>query len=112
MITKTDITAAKVVETLTGFEEDLIAERFGGEVEDLLEDRPRAGMRALAVVVVARDLSDHPDAADVAYQHVMGMTLQQISEFFPEDKDDEGKTDAAPAAELADQKLAAEGDER
>jgi hypothetical protein len=94
MITKTDITLEKVVETLTGFEEDRILERFGAEVEDLLEERPRAGMRALAAVVVARGLGEQADAAEVAHQHVMGLTLKQISEFFPKE---ETRTDPASA---------------
>ena len=52
MITKSEIGLEEAVETLTGFEEQYVAERFGADIEQLLMERPREGLRAAAMVLV------------------------------------------------------------
>lgn len=100
MIETSPMSVEEAVETLTGFEEQEIAKRFGAEVGELLDTSPTTGMRAIATVVIARDLTDHgaKDPKNEAYQHVMGMPLKQLADFFPdapyEPLPDEPKTPA------------------
>ena len=91
MIDKTDLTISELVETLTGFEEQDIEKAFGAQIEDLLEIKPTMGMRALAIVVVKRDLEkqDVKAPGSKAHKHVMDMTLRQVNDFFADDEPDE-----------------------
>lgn len=86
MINTSPIGLEEAVEGLTGYEEQDIELRFGGTVEGLLESRPTAAMRAVAYVLVARDLDgdEVKDAKTKAYKHVMSMTMKQALEFFPD----------------------------
>ena len=86
MIDKTSMDVSEVVETLTGYEERNIEQRFGAIIGDLLEERPTSGLRALVMVLVARDLvaQDVKNPQGKAFEHVMGMTLKQVDDFFPE----------------------------
>lgn len=101
MISKTDQSVTEVVETLTGFEEQHIEKSFGGQIEDLLAMKPTMGLRALAIVMVKRDLVEqdvkNPDTK--AFKHVMDMTLKQVNDFFPDDYEPEksGDTDGETA---------------
>lgn len=86
MITKTSLSLEEAVESLTGFEELRIRERFGGDIEELLVERSRDGMRAVAAALVTRDLGQQEDAADAAYQHVMGLSMTALNDFFADDE--------------------------
>lgn len=91
MISKTDMSIEEVVETLTGFEEQDIEKGFGAQIGELLELKPTMGMRALAIVMVKRDLvkQDVKSPAIKAHTHVMDMSLKQVNEFFPDDEPEE-----------------------
>lgn len=82
MITKTNLSLPEVVETLTGFDEQYIRERYGSDIEDLLDNQPREGMRALAIAVVKHEGT----SADLAYTHVMGLNMKQLNDFFADDE--------------------------
>lgn len=88
--TPTRLTVEEAIESLTGYEEVAVHERFGAYPDDLIGINALRGMRALAFVLTARELkradAKNPDAK--AYEQVMAMTLKQVSDFFP-DVDDE-----------------------
>ena len=104
MLTISPIGVQEAVETLTGFEEQEIDRRFGDQVGNLLEFKPVTGMRAVAFVLVARDLKAQDVKAynDKAYQHVMEMTMKQAADFWPDrdDDEDDGSDTAEERAEL------------
>ena len=86
MIARTTLTVDEVTDSLTGFEEIAVEQKFGLDPNALLNEKPIRGMRALATVLVARDLrkNDVKDPDGKAYKHVMGMTLKQVGDFFPD----------------------------
>ncbi len=75
------MTLDEAVEVLTGYDELFIRERFGDELEDLLENQPRHGTRAVAACVLIRESGCLPDAA---YDQVMKLSMKELNEFFPE----------------------------
>lgn len=102
MITKSPIGYEEATESLTGYEELDVERRFGYDPSTLLETKPIMGMRALAYVLVVRDLKaeDVKDPEGKAYKHVMGMSLKQASEFWPDVVEDPTpETPVTPAGE-------------
>lgn len=95
MITSSSISIEEAVETLTGYEEQEIEKRFGAQFDDLLEVKPITGMRAVAAVMIARDLKAQgaSDPQGQAYAHVMEMTLRQASEFWSVEDEPEAMPD-------------------
>lgn len=110
-MTTSPIGLNEAVESLTGYEEQEIADRFGSQIEGLLEHRPTVGMRAVAYVLISRDLqaADVKDPKGKAYKQVMEMTMKQAAGFWPDDDEgDDGSDDlglglpATPAGEGGD----------
>ncbi|NYD43931.1 hypothetical protein [Nocardioides panaciterrulae] len=108
MIEKSTMGTSEVLESLTGYDEQEIEARFGAMPDVLLTTKPSTGLRALAMVVVGRDLDaqEIKDAKGKAYRHVMGLTLAQVSDFFPDDVEevdpDEPETPAGEGDSSAD----------
>lgn len=84
--TSTTLAFDEAIESLTGHDENDVEARFNVSVYDLMEQNATKAGRALAFILVARDLkaAEVVDPQGKAYQHVMGMTLKQIGEFFPD----------------------------
>jgi hypothetical protein len=66
--------------SLNGFDEIAIAKAFGDEVSALGSKRPMTFLRALIFVALRRDGSKDAEA----YQAAMGLTLREVTEFFPD----------------------------
>lgn len=104
MIEKSTMDTGEVLESLTGYEELEIEQRFGAMPDVLLTTKSTTGLRALAAVVIARDLEaqDVKDPKAKAYRHVMGLTLAQVTDFFPDEEEEpalDGDEPVTPAGE-------------
>ena len=90
MITKATDSVSGTRDSLTGYEEVEIEGRFGDDIQVLLETRPIKAGRALAFVVVVRDLraADVKDPVKKAYEAAMGMTVTELNNFFPDEVDE------------------------
>jgi hypothetical protein len=90
MITISPIGVDEATGTLTGYEENDVEARFGVDPMTLLETKPIMAMRALAYVMVVRDLvaQDVKDPKGKAFKHVMELSVTQIGDFFPDEADE------------------------
>lgn len=92
-MSRIDLTAEGVFDSLTGFDEIAIAQQFGRTVVDLAESDKTMFGRALAFIVKRRDGASDTDAKDAAFQ----MTLKDLNEnFFAEATEDESGKDEPP----------------
>lgn len=93
MITKTEMSLDEALDTLTGYEERAIEERFEYPYEVLLVRKPTTAVRAVMYVLVARDLKaqDVKNPNDKAYIHVMESSVKTVTDFFPEVPEDDGE---------------------
>lgn len=83
-------TAQWVADSLNGFEEIDIHERWGADVARLMHDQPSTFGRALTYVVARRRLPDVSPA--VLKSRILQLTSGQLAAVFP-DSDPEGDTD-------------------
>lgn len=99
----TNLTLDEAVELLTGYDEQVIADRFGDDVENLLGVRPRHAMRAVAVTVLCREKGLDLDAA---YDRVMALNMRELNDFYaegePEAMPDEPATESGKDAAADD----------
>lgn len=77
-MTHTDQTPNEVMESMTGFDEIAVAQKFGGEILSLAESRQTAFMRALVFVIKRREGLKDADA----YRAAQELTLKETQEFF------------------------------
>lgn len=97
-----DHTWQSMSDSLTGYEEIKIQERFGVSVSELLEGAATTLFRGLRYVEVIREGATPDDA----YKQVMDLTIKQVVELFtpdPEEVDEEEPEtplgdDSSPAA--------------
>lgn len=80
----TDMTATEVFESLTGFDEIAIAQKFGTDVTVLADTKPTMFMRALVYVLKRRDGMTDAEAKNAA----MGLTLKAAEGYFADDAAD------------------------
>lgn len=78
------LTAKEYPESLTGFDEIAIAAHFGCEWMEL-QAKPITLLRALAFVDHRRGGMSDKDA----YAAVMGMSVREVGDYFPDDPDQE-----------------------
>lgn len=76
------LTANEIIDTLNGFEEIAISQKFGTDIDDLLTTRQSMGLRALAFTVFARE------DAKSAYKRAMTMTVKELAAFFPDEPEE------------------------
>lgn len=88
--TRSDLSISDLLDTLTGYDEQAIEERFGAMPDSLLTTKPMMGGRALVYVVVRRHLAAAgvKDPSGKAFKHAMGMKVSDVEAFFP-DEDEE-----------------------
>ena len=89
---ETNLTPGEVSDSLTGFEEQWIAEQFGkpiGELtlEYLTRNNPGPLYRSLIFILKRREDVNEDDARN----QVMGMRLDDVLQFFPQEKDSTGE---------------------
>jgi hypothetical protein len=99
--TSTKPTVREVADSLTGYEERLIVQRFGAELEDLAGQAGSGMVRALIFICEKRK-SDDPDvaAADrAAFKRAMSLTRKELDDQFsrpPQDDDEDGVESGKP----------------
>lgn len=96
-MSKIDQTYGEVSDSLTGFDEIAITQRFGRPVTDLFNDDFSMWMRALVFVLKRRDgLND-----EEAWNAALGMALGAVSEYFADASAESGKdeTETEPQPE-------------
>jgi len=86
------LTGSAVFDSLTGFDEIAIAQRFGRTVTDLAQHDSTMFTRALVFVVQRRE----GDTDDAAWDAALGLPLKEVSTFFAVDTEDEAGKDEAP----------------
>lgn len=90
----------EVVESLTGYEEIEIEKQFGDDIEELLENKPRAGLRAAVFIIARRRGAALPAAKDEA----MKLSMRALNDCFadetieldPDDPETEQGKDGTP----------------
>lgn len=87
-----NLTGSAVFDSLTGFDEIAIAQRFGRTVTDLAQHDSTMFTRALVFVIKRRDGATDDGAWDAA----LGLSLKDVSTFFATDTDEEAGKDEAP----------------
>lgn len=90
MITKSTMDSGELMESMTGYEEQTIEERFGAMPDVLIATKWTTGLRALAMIVIVRGLKadDVKDPQGKAYKRVMEMTFKEVTDFFPQEADE------------------------
>jgi len=106
--TDSKLTFTEVLDSLTGYDEQAIEQRFGADINTLLNTNATKAGRALVYVLFKRE----NDAADIqnpdgkAYKKVMGIPMAEITDHFGDDVpevdenspvSDQGKDDEQPA---------------
>lgn len=97
-------TVDEVVDSLTGYDELAIEERFGSDINTLLNVNPVKGMRALAFVVIKRqnETADVKNPAGKAFEQIMKSPMTAINDHFGDEPDevmaDEPVTEAGKGA--------------
>jgi hypothetical protein len=77
----TDKTAEEVMQSLTGFDEIAIAQRFGAKVLKIAKEDETSFLRSLVFIEKRREGLKDGDA----WQAVMEMPLAEVQEYFPDD---------------------------
>jgi hypothetical protein len=91
-MSKTDLTAGEVFDSLTGFDEMAISQHFGHNVTDLAENSTMWA-RALVFVLLRRDEQiNDDDARDKALK----MSLKDVTTYFAEESAESGKGVTVP----------------
>lgn len=93
------MTAEEVFDSLTGFDEIAIAQKFGREVTELAEKSPTTWIRAMVFTVMRREGLSDVDAKQAALE----LTLAQTQEFFADDDEvtpDEPVTESGKDVDL------------
>jgi hypothetical protein len=85
-------TAEETFDSLTGFDEIAIAQRFGRSVGDLATSDPSMFGRALVFVIKRRDGANDEEAWNAA----MGLSMKGFTEFFAEPSEEEAGKDKGP----------------
>lgn len=86
-------TAEQVFDSVTGFDEIAIAQRFGRTIADLAQGDASMFMRSLVFVVKRREGANDEDA----WKDAMGMsTKDTLTGFFAEDSEEEAGKDEEP----------------
>lgn len=109
-MSQTDKTPGEVSDSLTGFEEQWIAEQFGKPIGELTSEyftlnNPGPLYRALIFVLLRRQEKNEDDARN----EVMGMRLDKVLEYFPKAAEDGGSDDDQEAVEESEKGEAAPG---
>jgi hypothetical protein len=86
--------AEDLIRSMTGFEEIAIERRFGKDLEKLGESM--MSLRAMAFVMVRRENGGDDTAA---YNTVMGMPLDGITDMFADEPDEDDEQGKAPGDE-------------
>lgn len=82
------MTAGDFMESLTGFDEIAIAQRFGRTVSDLAQNDATMFTRSLVFVAKRREGASDDDA----WQAALGLPMKEVSIFFTEPaEEDSGK---------------------
>lgn len=79
------LTGTDFFESLTGFDEIAIAQRFGHTVTDLASSQATMFTRALVFVAQRRDGATDDDA----YNAAMNMPMKDVSTFFAQNEEEE-----------------------
>lgn len=89
-MSRSELTAQQVRDSVSGYEELAIEEKFGHIYEEIAQTRPSMFGRALLFTLKRRE-----GVVDVdAYDAVMKMSLQEVSDSFAEpSEEEEGKGD-------------------
>ncbi len=81
----TDLTQREVIESLTGYEELAIKEKFKATLGALFDEAISTAQRGLAFVLYTRQENGPKDA----YKAAMTLTVGQLDDVFATDDDDE-----------------------
>lgn len=85
-------TAEEAFESLTGFDEIAISQKFAGTVSEMAEKQPLMFVRALVFVFKRRDgLSD-----DEAWTAALNLTMKELGDYFAESSAEESGKDEQP----------------
>ena len=93
------LTANAVFESLTGFDEIAIAQRFGRTVTDLASNDSSMFTRALLFVLKRRDGANDDDA----WNHALNLPMKEVTAFVEAGADDESGKAQDPEPEPAPQ---------
>lgn len=78
------VTADEFLESMNGFDEIAIEQRFGDDVLNLAQKQPTRFTRALVFVLLRRDGKSDAEA----YQSVMEMGLGAVQNYFADEEDE------------------------
>jgi hypothetical protein len=94
-------TVEEMTQSLTGFDEIAIAQRFGAEFSDLAQSNPLRLQRAVIFVAERRKhfATGNGFQDDEAYQTAMELPLSALETYFASGEDDPLGEDHAPDAE-------------
>lgn len=102
------LTFTEVLDSLTGYDEQAIEQRFGGDINTLLRTNATKASRSLVYILLKREneAADTQNPDGKAYKKVMGIPMAEITDYFGDDVDEidenspvteSGKDDEQPA---------------
>lgn len=89
------LTGRDIADSMTGFDEIAIAQRFGRTAADLAQNDGSMFLRSLIFVAKRREgLSD-----DEAWNAALGLPMKEAGEFFAQDSEEESGKEETPEPE-------------